>query len=289
MGVVIIGAVLSTCGCNGSRDRPAVVERSDRHSFFSSLGTNVTCEHTPYLSLGDRKAPLTGIGHEAIVQEFACWLRLTLRPEYIPSVDFIRTNLQLYPAEVPYNPNTQVRAESRDRALLAFRIGQEDFTVVETGGGDGETRLFISRHGLLPRNLDDRLVATAQAIQRYCNVTTLPSQAIVDINHAHTRREGEVLVYWFDRSFQGIASRHELLVSVYHLCYGGPGTYYFYDDEWFDYTETADRIRQGKLSWLQSKYAKRFGPKVRQPLGLSNAPVRAAQGNAVHEQDQGTQ
>ena len=61
--------------------------------------------------------------NSTVVADFSWWLDAVLEPAYIPSMDFITQNIQLYPAN---------KQHSEDIGALSFDIGGDRYQVIQT-------------------------------------------------------------------------------------------------------------------------------------------------------------
>jgi hypothetical protein len=128
--------VSSTAPDGSPSGRIAAMTLPMSSAFFSDLGKTIPDEFRAYLAIPAGETAVEPGKYPGMDQEFYDWLERAMSADYLPSIEFIRKNLKLFPA-------TAARRE--DLAMLSYHIGDKQYLVAQTGGHSGRIYFFASR------------------------------------------------------------------------------------------------------------------------------------------------
>lgn len=111
------------------------IESVQDTSFFQGDSGFASGTLKSYATMPSEEKALSTENYGRIVKVFNWWLKKALKPQYVPSLDFIEKNIRLIPA---------AKNESqKDLAFLSYKIKEKTFMIVQTGGLKAYTLIFL--------------------------------------------------------------------------------------------------------------------------------------------------
>ena len=98
------------------------IDKAEKKTFFQSAPKETIASILPSFD-PESETSLAVNENSHLVTVFSWWLNRLLEPSYVPSMEFIAQNIQLYPAN---------KQHSEDIAALSFNIGGDHYQVIQS-------------------------------------------------------------------------------------------------------------------------------------------------------------
>ena len=132
--------------------------------YFSQQPSFSTGKLKFYSKIPDSKKVIQIKNYEWVIDSFYWWLQRVLKSQYIPPRAFVDKHIKLVPAE---RGNTK-----EDLAFLAYKIKNETFMIVQSGGMNSSIIIFLNNPSQkILQESSQGLILAQSFIKKYCSKT----------------------------------------------------------------------------------------------------------------------